>query len=242
MTYFFSFEKKMDSLISSCVGATVAEFCTVPLCVTKTTQVVNNLSFPKAVKLLYKEKGFYRGTSLSILSQGISTSIKYSLYRKLQEKRRTSNEDFLNNSLNGICSGILGGFLSHPIDVIKTHRQRGLSFSTIQRSHLYRGYSKNVLKTILLSSMMFPALDYANKFSDSVVIRSAVTAFSTSLLLYPVDYFKVRQMAGVYDSLSLETVKRMYRGYSVHLLRIVPHLVITMKITETLEKELKKES
>jgi uncharacterized membrane protein YeaQ/YmgE (transglycosylase-associated protein family) len=117
----------MEHAISSGIGALVAETVTMLLCTIKTNKVLyNSLSISHIIKNIYNTRGiigFFGGTLPAIISQVIFTLSKYTIYKYIQKVRDTNKQDIFNNMINGACGGIVGGFMSHPFDVMKVIKQ-----------------------------------------------------------------------------------------------------------------------
>jgi len=226
-------------LFSNTIGVTAAELITLPICTIKTiyqTQHEKNLSISDTIKKIYRDrgiKGFYDAKYTAILSQTISTVSKFGFYHIIKDYRKTQNNDLLNNSINGALGGIAGSLICHPIDVLKNYQQRNNKsfFSDLQKNivgTMYKGYSQSILKNILLYSSLFPIYDfYKSNISTNPLVISPLTTLTITLYLQPVDYIKVNLMAG-----NKIFIKDLYKGMSLHLMRSIPHFMITMTVTE----------
>jgi len=227
-----------NHLISNTVGVTAAEIITLPICTLKTIYQTQNesLSIKNTITKIYKDRGiigFYDAKYTAILSQTLSTVSKFGFYQIIKDYRKTQNNDILNNSINGAIGGILGSLLSHPIDVLKNYQQRNNNqyFTDLKKNiigTLYKGYTQSILKNILLYSSLFPIYDfYKSNISTNPLIVSPLTTLTITLYLQPIDYIKVNLIAG-----NKILIKNLYKGMSLHLMRSIPHFMITMTITE----------
>lgn len=225
------------NLINSMVATGVAEIITLPICTIKTNyQNSNSNSIIGSAKDIYakhKLMGFYKSSTAAIFSQMISTSFKYTIYRHLEDNK------YNNKVANGIISGVMTSMITHPIDVIKIHRQMNASFVTELRkvgpSLFYRGFSKSLSKTIIASMLFFPLYDYFKQNTGgNPLIASFMSATTATLIIHPVDYLKTRHIYNqpLYQGLNLI----YYKGLSINLLRIIPHFMITMTIIDLLNK------
>lgn len=234
---------KKNVLYCSALGTLVAEVITLPICTVKTVYQ-NNKSFDtlETIKHIYKKNGyfgFFSASTPAIVSQVLSTSSKYTLYEKIKEYRKTNKDDFTNNSLNGIASGLLGSLLTHPIDCWKNFSQRNenygkylkslTSVSDLVRYGLYKGYFGSIGKNVALYSCLFPLNDFYKSKVESTLISAHLTTITVGLIVQPFDYYKVVKMAG-------NKPNNPYRGFGLMIARNIPHFAITIYITELLLK------
>ena len=132
--------------------------------------------------------------------------------------------------------------ISHPVDVLKNYNQRNDKnyFEDIKKNMIktmYKGYSQTILKNVLLYSSIYPIYDfYKSKISDKSYIVAPLTTLTITMYLQPIDYLKVNIMAGNKVNLKFS---ELYRGTSLHLMRSIPHFMITMMITEFIYEKLK---
>ncbi len=235
---------KIDHIISNTFGVIIAEFCTLPICTLKTIYQTqhNNNNIITTAKLLYKTKGiqgYYNATWSGLSAQTISTVSKYGFYQYIKEKRKTKNNDIFNNAINRCLGGILGSLISHPFDVLKNYHQlHNNNYIKDVKKYpftVYKGYSQTIIKNIFLYSSMYPIYDfYKTKISDKPYVIAPLTTLTMTLYLQPIDYIKTNIIAGnkiLYNNL--------YKGFSLHLSRSIPHFMITMTITEYMKKNLK---
>ena len=238
----------INKLFSSATGTTIAEVLTLPICTVKTVYQSNvNFNIRETIKHINSLhpskknniKGFLQASTPAILSQILSTSTKYTFYEMMKKHRKTENNDIFNNIINGMTSGLLGSVITHPIDVWKVTKQNNKSFIELLKKSiknnnlitngLYRGYMGSFGKNIVLYSALFPLNDYYKSIFKSVWISAPLTSVTISFLIQPFDYYKVVVMSGSKPS-------QPFRGYSLMLLRAIPHFAITMFMTETIQK------
>jgi hypothetical protein len=205
----------------------------------------NTSSIKDVVKEIYVNKGlkgFYSASLPATCSQIISTSGKYTLYRF-----GTANN--VPTVVSAIGSGIVVSIFTHPLDFIRValqrqkHIQRGdkiFNSSQLGIKMFYRGYSKSLAKVIIGSSLFFPIYDFTKKninkrllldTSYVPLLSSMISAIISTVILQPIDYIKVRNMAGLPWYQGLNPLKYL-RGCSLNLFRVVPHFMITMTLTE----------
>lgn len=233
------------NLIASCIGTLTAEMLTLPICTTKTIYQNNKkLSVKQAIDLIYQSngiKGFFVASTPAIISQTLSTSTKFTIYQVIKKKRQTYNADIFNNSLNGMISGLVGSFITHPFDAWKNFRQRNESYSlhlnnqttfkNLVAKGFYPGFSGTIGKNISLYATLFPLNDFYKSKFDSVYISAPLTTLTISLFVQPFDYYKVVKMAGTIPT-------HPFRGFWLMLGRNIPHFTITMGITELISKNM----
>jgi hypothetical protein len=249
------------NIIASSCATGIAEIATIPICAIKTNYQTKPLeklpSVKDVVKGIYTNKGikgFYSASLPAMSSQIISTSGKYTLYRF-----GTANN--VPTVIAAIGSGIVVSLFTHPLDFIRVAVQRGdkifkgnshfSQLSLIEKSKnyqkhtlevkmFYRGYSKSLTKVIVGSSLYFPIYDFTKKNinkrllvdnSLTSLLSSMTSAIISTIILQPIDYIKVRNIAGLPWYQGLNPLKYL-RGSSLNLLRVVPHFMITMTLTE----------
>ena len=232
------------NLIAPIIATTIAELATLPICTLKTNyQNSGSKSIISTLKSVYASGGisaFYRASAPAITAQIFTTTSKYYLYNKLNELNEIHSYGS-NRVIHGILAGILTSLITHPIDMFKIHSQMNLSMLSEVKTHglktFYRGYSKTFSKTILSGSMFFPLYDYSKAYLNNPLLASAFSGFVSATLMHPIDYLKTRHIAGLklYDGLNPRTY---YKGYSINLLRIVPHFVITMGVIEWVKEKM----
>jgi hypothetical protein len=237
-----------NHIFANSVGVITAEIITLPICTLKTiyqTQLDKTLSIKDTAKKIFKERGlrgYYDAKFSAITSQTLSTVSKYGFYQMIKNYRNTPQNDIFNNSINGCAGGILGSIISHPVDVLKNYNQRGdYNFLKDVKSNpiktMYKGYSQTIIKNILLYSSIYPIYDfYKSKIPDKSYITAPLTTLTITMYLQPIDYLKVNIMAGNKVKLN---IRDLYRGTSLHLMRSIPHFMITMMITEFIYEKLK---
>ncbi len=236
-------------LIASATGSLVAELITLPICTLKTVYQNNiNLTINETINKIKIEsgyRGFYQAAFPAILSQVASTSIKFTFYELIKDKRKTDKKDIMNNSINGALGGIIGSIFTHPIDVWKNYEQRNESYINQFKKYLkkknsglmikeliYAGYLGSFGKNIALYSSLYPLYDlYSGLLEDTKykIISPILTSLTVSLIIQPFDYYKTVKMAGGLTS-------KYTRGLSLMITRSIPHFWITMYITELLKK------
>lgn len=235
----------MEHIVSSSLGTIVAELATLPICTIKTNKILYpENSIPQIIKQIYSRSGligFYNSCLPAMSSQVISTTSKYTFYKLIQAKRGTRDDDLANNMLNGACGGIIGSFFSHPFDVMKVLKQNNQSIiKTFNTKIMYRGYSKSIIKSFMLGGLSFPLFDFSKKKVDNIVLATIITTIGSSVIIYPIEFMKVRHMA-LDEKIKIEVnIRKYYSGFCMHLARCIPHFMILMSVTEKIKHYINK--
>lgn len=226
-----------NNILTSAVATIVAELVTLPICTIKTNYQNSDLGLVAEIKKLCASgiKSFYRASIPAVMSQILSTSTKYSLYREL-----CCRSDW--KILNGAISGVLSTLVTHPFDFIKIHWQMNKSATSVIKkegvSVIYRGYSKSFSKALIGSSLFYPLYDWSKEITGNALSASFMSVVVSTTIMQPIDYLKNRHIYG--NSLYSGGVRQYFRGYSMALARIVPHFIITMMCIDTIENKLNK--
>ena len=223
-------------MINSAAATGVAELATLPICIVKTNYQNSKGTMREVIARLYEQGGiraFYRASAPAIFSQIISTSTKYTFYRKLE-----SIPWMTNKIVNGLIGGILSSLITHPIDFVKIHWQMRAGPATldvISREGfrvIYRGYSKSFAKVCVSSAMFYPLYDYVHGYTNNAALSAFASAVISTVAMQPIDYLKTRH---IYGKKIYHVDPRIYfRGLRVYLARVVPHFMITMTIIDAL--------
>lgn len=231
-------------ICASALGTLVAEISTLPICTVKTIYQNNpNLTTKSTILNIYNMngiRGFFSASIPAITSQVVSTSSKYTIYEMIKKHRKTEKSNLLDNSINGLISGLFGSVLTHPIECWKNFNQRNenynkylrttfkeKSFFEFIKSGLYKGYSGSIGKNIALYGSLFPLNDFYKSKFDSTLISAPLTTITVSFIVQPFDYYKVVVMAG-------NKPNKPFRGLGLMMARSLPHFAITLYITETI--------
>lgn len=172
------------------------------------------------------------------------------MYEKIKYIRKTEKSNVLDNSINGVVSGLAGSLLKHPFDVWKNFTQRNenywlhlknlaskstgmarINYANLIKTGLYAGYTGSIGKNVALYSSLFPLNDFYKSKFDSIYISAPLTTLTVSLIVQPFDYYKVVKIAGNKPS-------QPFRGFTLMLARNIPHFTITMCVTELISKQL----
>jgi hypothetical protein len=174
---------------------------------------------------------FYKASPAAVTSQVLSTGLKYSLYRYLQR-----NLTYNNSFLCGFLSGVAATVVTHPIDAVRVYLQMGNNnikqeFKSRPLNFMYRGYSRSFLKSGVGSSCFYPIYDYCKSHVSDPILASGMSAVISATIMQPFDYSKNRAIYGLTEVNKWNPIT-YFRGYSLNLLRIVPHFIITMTVIE----------
>lgn len=249
----------MDSLIASAISTTAAEILTLPICTLKTVYINNqninpNQSLKSVIKDIYNQRGiraFYAASLPAISNQVISSSTKYFGYRYFGNL--LGNNTYLDKTRNSIFAGVLSSIITHPLDVIRIYIQMNDSLKNQIKQNgykiLYRGYDKTFTKVLIGSCTFFPLFDlyrelipnilfkiyqddkYNSETNISLLLSSLFSGITSTILMHPIDYLKTRNIYNLPLFAGFNPLL-YYRGLSLNLLRIVPHFMIMMTLTE----------
>ena len=116
----------------------------------------------------------------------------------------------------GLLSGIFQTIVGHPLDTLKVWKQNN---SNIQPSffNLYKGIKYPLIQNPLLCSSGFYTNDLLLKHTNNVYLSSGVAGFINSVILAPLDYYKIRKQ----EQLSTNLL-HSYKNYSIVASREIP--------------------
>jgi hypothetical protein len=248
--------KALHNMIGSLIGSSIAEVITVPVTTVKTvfqteiqTQINNKFKTSRDVaRHIYKTRGvhgFYNSSFMSINSQIISTTSKYTFYNMIKKYRGIEQGDFKNNVINGCFAGVFSTLFTHPFDVAKIHQQRYVDninfYKALQNEGmplLTRGFSKSLLKAVPLTGLLFPIYDFYNYYLPNYPNYAALcTSLTVTTVIQPIDYIKVRSLSNLPWFQGFNPLN-YYKGFAINLARSTPSFMIAMGITELVKKKL----
>jgi hypothetical protein len=246
------------NMLNSSLATSIAEFITLPICTIKTNFQNSDINCKKSIiditKTIYEKKGifgFYNSTVPAILSQTFSTSLKYVLYRKLNdtgldflrkifpEKYKYDIVGMIDHKITyGLISGIVTSLITHPIDCLKIHIQMGTSLFHIGKLKInpYQGYTKSFSKVCVGACLYFPLFDYMNHKLKNSFMSAFLTSVIATIIIHPLDYLKIRHVYTKNYYIGTNPY-HYYRGLSLNLMRVVPHFTILMTIISYLESK-----
>ena len=222
-------------VVSMACASIVAEIVTLPFCTLKTNVQTSAGSARRNLHEILRTRGVISGlfgaAPFAVAGQVLSTTSKYGLYEWFKKQRGTEDAEVGSNALNGAASGILGGILTHPCDVAKMHRQRGvpLDLHTHGVGVLWRGLGQTCLKNLTLYTFLFPVYDFHKTRTRSPLIAAALTSTCITSVLQPLEFWRTRRIAGQNFEPSA-----CLRGFGLALTRNVTHFCLTMTVAEFL--------
>lgn len=237
-------KKTKDNIIASSVGAIAAELLTIPICTLRTnyqTKINYEYSTLNYIKEIYKRNGiksFYNATWASSCSQISSLTIKYTTYENIKRMRNKNKEFPINNFVENCSISILSSWCAsifhHPFDVARIHTQRGDKI----REHISKhgiikvfkaGYGGTLIRNTL-TSIIFPLYDmYKDLLKknniNNMILAPILTSATSTILLYPLDYIRNRQMSNLEWNHGWNLTK-YYRGITFGLCRNTLHFSV----------------
>lgn len=217
------------NMLCSSIGIITAETITLPICTMKTISQTKNITPLNSfyyIKNRLGIKAFYSSWGYAVLSQLFSLTTKYSFYYLIKEK--VGNESYLSNTIVGLVSGCISNIFCHPFDYLKIQKQQGRLLKDLD-FRVYRGFSKSLSKSMVLTATIFPIFDFYRKYTN-VFTASCLTSITITSVLHPIDFLKVRHISNL--SLYRKTIGYYYTSFSLNVLRCVPHFVIVMTVTK----------
>jgi hypothetical protein len=225
------------------IATVVAEIATLPICTIKTNFQNSSERMKTVVKDIYNRGGifsFYNASLYAVSSQVITTTCRYTLYRKFNDMNfNYTFSPYINKMLDGMFSGVIVSLITHPLDLPKVLTQMNKSIMGEIKLYglkvFYRGYSKTLIKVMASSSLFFPLYDFIHDRTENSLISSFSSAVISTTITHPIDYLKIRHM---YNNSHTEVYKtgQVFRGLSLNLFRIVPHFMIIMTGIDFLNK------
>jgi hypothetical protein len=230
-----------------CVSTAIAEISTIPICTTKTVyQTSNHATIRQSVSHIIERnglRGFFTSAPIASTNQVISQSLKYSLFYFLlgeqnYHKSPENHTPFYKKVFAGVGAGVIVSIVSHPVDICRVIIQRNESIKYEFMNHgwrrFYFGIHTNWLKVCISSSCFMPIFKVCEEQGLSAFNSSLVSAAVSTVIMHPVDYIKTMKMANK----PIQITKQIFtKGLSIHLLRIIPHFVMTMTIAQYLREQ-----
>lgn len=235
--------KSYQHIVHSAIAGCIAECLMLPLCTIKTVyQTTQSNSIIATAKSIYKQhhiKGFYNASLPAIASQTYTGSSRYFLYHFFNDFSYLDHLGGAKSYVCGMLSGIFTSMVTHPFDNLKNHLQikKPMRHNTNEsiRQILYRGYSKTFLKTSIGSSIYLPVYYTVKNNIDNTIISAATSSAIMVTVLHPIDYLKTQHICGSkWEWFRGYDIRNYYKGYTIQLIRIVPHSIITMSVIEYL--------
>jgi hypothetical protein len=73
---------------------------------------------------------------------------------------------------------------------------------------------------------------------NNTIIAGTLSSMTTSIVTYPIDYLKIRQMR-LGERMNIRDISKYYSGFTIHIARVIPHFVIMIYITEYVSMRIK---
>ena len=125
----------------------------------------------------------------------------------------------------GMVGGIVGTFLSHPLDTIKTRIQSGTALSFKQAlimGNLYSGVSAPTFGIGFEKLIVFGFYGECKKLGFSDAVSGLVGGFASTLVVVPVDRIKIIMQNKGPLTRNLFLPSSLYKGFSITLFRETP--------------------
>jgi len=236
-----SFNLWFGDFTISYLAFSMAEACTHPLFVIRNNYLSNiKINILAHTNLLYKNngiKGFYKSVLPVYLRQGVSVSVRYSLYTNLQEYYEKSN--FFYNILNSLLVCNIATIVEYPIDVVAFNKSINVKTKI---GDIYKGFlayiPKQSLGAIILPLYQVSYNHFDKYFNDNymnILISSIFASNVSTILNYPFEYFRIKKLrTNSYDFKN--NLHNAYCGSSLSFLRNGVHLFIFMYIIDYFKK------
>lgn len=228
-------EDDYTKIINSTISVGLAEIITQPICLIRTrvinmfdTQNVSEYNLTKQIiKDLYNEEGmigFFRTSPPGVASQMLATALRYSIYTN------NENETTMDKVKISALGGALASTIVNPIDVVRVNLQLGYrELLSKPLSFYYNGYAAALWKSSVGGAIYFPMKDYLYKETNNIVVSSIGSSIVAVTVCQPADWLKTRMMSGKTTNLQpISYLRHSFTGYTLNLLKIVPHFTVTM--------------
>ena len=143
----------------------------------------------------------------------------------------------MNDFIIGGISGMAGIIASHPIDTIKTIRQKStpLNNRTISKSipNLYRGVSWPFLCTGIEKAIVFWSFHRIYNITENTIISGGGAGMIASFFVGPYEGIKISRQLNIECSF-----KSLYRGIPITMCREVPGFAIYFTAYEFFQKKI----
>jgi solute carrier family 25 carnitine/acylcarnitine transporter 20/29 len=131
----------------------------------------------------------------------------------------------MENFISGSIGGLVGVFISHPIDTVKTRIQIGSAANiktALKMKNFYSGIRAPLLGIPLEKSIVFGFYNLSQNYGLNNFWSGIVGGFMSTLSVTPVEYFKINSQNK--NSIDLKSVKlsTIYRGFLPTVFRETP--------------------
>lgn len=127
--------------------------------------------------------------------------------------------------ISGMIGGVVGTFLSHPFDTIKTRIQSQTSptiSNALMKGNLYRGVSAPLFGIGLEKLIVFGFYGECKKMGFSDGLSGLIGGFLSTVIVVPVDRIKIIMQNKEQINRSLFVPKSLYKGFGITLFRETP--------------------
>lgn len=259
----WSFNNVAISATTMGLSAIPAELITLPICAVKTNYMamvknsaineqkkyIPTLNMRQVTMDIYNKRGlygFFNASAPAITSQMISSASKFTLYEGFKHHFGNGDNNFAQNALFGIVSGVSGGLFTAPFDRARALRQYNngqatKTYGSIGKLFLqkpleaWRGYGFTFGKNVALYSLLYPGYDLIKKKTGgNAMAASLFTPMIISGILQPIEFARTRHMLNQEWRLGWNP-RPYYTGYTLTAGRAIPHFMITMCTMEYLK-------
>lgn len=131
----------------------------------------------------------------------------------------------MSDFISGSIGGLVGVIISHPIDTIKTRVQIGSVLNVknaIKMGNFYSGIKPLLLGIPLEKSIVFGFYNLSKNYGLNNFWSGIVGGFMSTLIVTPIDYFKINLQNK--NQISLKNIKlnNIYRGFVPTVCRETP--------------------
>lgn len=116
----------------------------------------------------------------------------------------------------GVFSGLAQTMIGYPLDTLKVWKQNNSSFHPSVRN-LYKGIKYPLIQNPIICGSGFYTNDYLMKKTNNIYISSALAGFVNSIILAPLDYYKIRRQQQLNTNFF-----HCYKNYSIVASREIP--------------------
>ena len=135
----------------------------------------------------------------------------------------------------GIFSGIVQTCVGYPFDTIKTWRQGNVGYSITVRN-LYRGMTYPLLQNTIQVSTVLYTNHLIKKLTNDVYVSSFTSGLISSLIICPLETFKIYEQQHIKYILTGKEFIRTYRNIGWCICREIPGNMIYFISYDTMKK------
>lgn len=128
-----------------------------------------------------------------------------------------------NDFMYGMCGGLIGTFISHPFDTIKTRIQSNKSSSirdSLKMGKLYSGIAPPMLGIMLEKSIVFGFYHKSKEYGLNTFWSGITGGFMATLIVTPVDKLKIAFQNK--EKVTIPKASSLYRGFIPTVSRETP--------------------